>query len=148
MAPIPATEKICSVCDGAFAPEDLALFGEHSVCAGRQPGFVQSLRQGMAEPLAPKEVHYAGFWIRVCAQLVDLVILTAFRLLPAYAAWATAGGLSQAVQTDLTLMNSLCHYRLFLLLLDALRRDARKDDPWSKGDRREWGATTASRTLV
>ena len=92
MAPVPATEKPCGVCGGVFAPGDLAVFGEHSVCAGCQPGFVQSLRQGMMEPVATvKEAHFAGFWIRVCAQLVDMVIVTAAQL-----AFGFMGGIAMA----------------------------------------------------
>jgi uncharacterized RDD family membrane protein YckC len=74
-------EKACSSCEQAFAPEDLAVFGEHSVCAACQPAFVQTYRQGMVGTVAPTEFHYAGFWIRFCAQLIDFIITGAFAFL-------------------------------------------------------------------
>src|SRR5258708_36674728 len=81
-------ERTCSSCGRAFAQEDLAVFGEHSVCAACQPAFVQSYRQGMVDAVAaPKEFHYAGFWIRVCAEVIDTLILMAFQL----ALFAVAG---------------------------------------------------------
>jgi uncharacterized RDD family membrane protein YckC len=52
------------------------VFGDKYVCAGCQPAWVQSLRQGM--PGAYVEAgtrHYAGFWIRAVSQVIDTIIL-------------------------------------------------------------------------
>jgi len=107
MAPAPAVQKPCSVCGGVFAPEDLAVFGERSVCAGCKPGFVQSYRQGMVEPVAPKEVRYAGFWIRVCAEVIDLLICLAVRALLVLIVAVFSSRISLAVVTDLRIIGFL-----------------------------------------
>jgi uncharacterized RDD family membrane protein YckC len=68
-----ATQRPCSSCGRLFAVGDLALFGEAAICADCKPLWVQRLSQGMIAT-APGLRHYAGFWIRVLAQLIDGII--------------------------------------------------------------------------
>ena len=70
--------KYCNSCGNQFPVSDLAMFGESAVCMTCKPGYVQRLRQGMTST-APPLFNYAGFWVRVVAQLIDGVILSAVR---------------------------------------------------------------------
>jgi uncharacterized RDD family membrane protein YckC len=63
----------CSSCGCLFAEGDLALFGESAICTDCKPVWMQRLRQGMITT-GPAVHRYAGFWIRVVAQLIDGVI--------------------------------------------------------------------------
>jgi len=73
-----------------------------------QPAFVQSYRQGMVET-PPREFHYAGFWIRVCAQAVDILILYLFQLAVALVAGVVMSGptIPEGVLTDLQIIEFL-----------------------------------------
>jgi uncharacterized RDD family membrane protein YckC len=82
MSSVPAiqpADQQCNSCEGRFSPDDLATFGESRVCAACQPAWVQALRQGTAEAavILPQTYHYAGFWIRLLAQVIDMLILLA-----------------------------------------------------------------------
>jgi len=67
------TERPCNSCGRLFAAGDLALFGETAICPECKPTWVQQLRQGMVTTV-PGIHRYAGFWIRVVAQLIDGII--------------------------------------------------------------------------
>jgi uncharacterized RDD family membrane protein YckC len=56
-----------------FLEDELIRFGDALVCAGCKPLFVQKLREGVAPA---GEMVYAGFWIRVGARVIDIIILT------------------------------------------------------------------------
>jgi uncharacterized RDD family membrane protein YckC len=81
----------CTTCGASFEADDLAVFGEHSVCAACQPAFVQAYRQGTV-PAAqfPTEFHYAGFWIRAAAQTIDTLIVIAFQMVLGFVAGLAA----------------------------------------------------------
>ena len=64
--------RYCSECGRQTALDDLAHFGDRFVCAFCKDSFAQKLREGVAPEAA---VMLAGFWIRVGAYLIDLIIL-------------------------------------------------------------------------
>jgi len=68
-----ATQSHCNSCGRLFAAGDLAMFGETAICTDCKPAWVQQFRQGMVTTV-PGMYRYAGFWIRVVAQLIDGVI--------------------------------------------------------------------------
>ncbi len=72
-APLSAMQRACNSCGLLFPSSDLAMFGETAICTACKPMWVQRLRQGMVSA-APLPYHYAGFWIRVVAQLIDSLI--------------------------------------------------------------------------
>ena len=67
------TERPCNSCGRLFAVGDLAMFGETAICTDCKPAWVQQFRQGMVTTV-PGTYRYAGFWIRVVAQLIDSLI--------------------------------------------------------------------------
>jgi len=69
-----APMRPCHSCGRTFAAGDLAMFGESAICAQCKPAWMQRLRQGMTTT-APGMRRYAGFWIRVVAQLIDGMIV-------------------------------------------------------------------------
>jgi uncharacterized RDD family membrane protein YckC len=52
--------------------DELIRIGDALVCAGCKPLFVQKLREGVT---VAGEMVYAGFWIRVGAKIIDVIIL-------------------------------------------------------------------------
>lgn len=72
--------RFCTSCGNRFPAADLALFGDSAVCAACKPAYVQRLRQGMTST-APPLFHYAGFWIRFIAYIIDSIFLQAARFL-------------------------------------------------------------------
>jgi uncharacterized RDD family membrane protein YckC len=62
----------CSVCGRGFSEDAVIKAGEYRVCADCKPVFLQRLREGV--PLS-QELRYGGFWIRVGAQIIDVIIL-------------------------------------------------------------------------
>jgi uncharacterized RDD family membrane protein YckC len=62
----------CSECGRPTTVEELARFGNTLVCSACKNNYVQKLREGAA-PVAV--AHYAGFWLRVVAYLIDGIIL-------------------------------------------------------------------------
>jgi uncharacterized RDD family membrane protein YckC len=102
----------CRACGREFAPADLAVFGEHSVCAECQPGWVQQYRQGMLSVAAPAEVRYAGFWIRAAALLIDSLILGTFQFVVEFVVGyvlsrAGVSPIPEAIEMDLQVMSLL-----------------------------------------
>jgi uncharacterized RDD family membrane protein YckC len=69
LAPI---TRFCSQCGRPYPAEDLARFGDQLICVSCKDVFTQRWREGADATTA---VEYAGFWIRVGAQLIDSVIL-------------------------------------------------------------------------
>lgn len=66
----------CASCGRTFPTSDLAMFGDAAICVECKPAWVQRMRQGMANAI-PGQLRYAGFWIRLVAQFIDGVLLTA-----------------------------------------------------------------------
>jgi uncharacterized RDD family membrane protein YckC len=73
MNPIP-TGKIlyCSQCGQAKSEQELAHFGDILVCGACKPAYAQGLGEGVAARAA---FHYAGFWIRFVAIVIDGLIV-------------------------------------------------------------------------
>jgi uncharacterized RDD family membrane protein YckC len=62
----------CSQCGQAKSEQELAHFGDILVCGSCKPAYAQGLSEGIA---ARGVFHYAGFWIRVVAAVIDAVIV-------------------------------------------------------------------------
>lgn len=83
VAPLPpgtaptGNEVVCAECHQVFQRADTIQYGNAWVCANCKPGFVQRLQQGgpMAMPGAAAGMHYAGFWIRFLAKVIDGLIV-------------------------------------------------------------------------
>jgi len=65
--------RYCSQCGQPSPLDHLAHFGATLVCPNCKSSYVQKLREGVA--FAAPVFHYAGFWIRFVAVLIDVVIL-------------------------------------------------------------------------
>jgi uncharacterized RDD family membrane protein YckC len=75
--PSPATATgtgFCSECGRPFTPDLLVKIGQTSVCAECKPVYLQKLREGVSSTTVSR--HYAGFWIRFVARLIDNALLT------------------------------------------------------------------------
>jgi len=57
-----------------YFDDELIQFGDALVCGKCKPLFVQKLREGVT---VAGEMVYAGFWIRVGAKVIDVIILYA-----------------------------------------------------------------------
>jgi uncharacterized RDD family membrane protein YckC len=57
-----------------YFEDELIRFGDALVCGKCKPLFVQKLREGVT---VAGEMVYAGFWIRVGAKIIDVIILWA-----------------------------------------------------------------------
>ncbi len=68
------TAKNCSECGMVFFDDELIRFGDALVCGKCKPLYVQKLREGVT---VAGEMVYAGFWIRVGAKIIDVIILYA-----------------------------------------------------------------------
>ncbi len=66
----------CAECGRYFPAEQVIPFGAMQVCGACKPVFFQRVRQGTVPPLA---TPYAGFGIRVCAKVIDWVIVGVFQ---------------------------------------------------------------------
>jgi len=62
----------CSQCGLEFPASEIITYENNYVCGGCKPIFVQKLREGMN---LSTTTHYAGFWIRVGAKIIDIIIL-------------------------------------------------------------------------
>jgi uncharacterized RDD family membrane protein YckC len=73
MNPTPTkTIRYCSQCGQAKSEQELAHFGDILVCGSCKPAYAQGLSEGIA---AQGAFHYAGFWIRFVAYLIDALIV-------------------------------------------------------------------------
>lgn len=75
----PAGQVACREC-GKFVPiEDTMQINGVAICAACKPIYVQKMREGtvafVANAPAPHAPHFAGFWIRVGAYVIDQIIL-------------------------------------------------------------------------
>lgn len=64
----------CSECGLVYFEDELIRFGDAWVCGKCKPLFVQKLREGVT---VGGDMVYAGFWIRVGAKIIDVIILWA-----------------------------------------------------------------------
>ena len=65
----------CAICENEFEEGEVVRIGEHCVCTGCKPAFVERLREGL--PIVSPVRVYGGFWRRVGAQLLDGIVLLA-----------------------------------------------------------------------
>jgi len=65
--------RYCSQCGQPAPLDQLARFGDTLICPNCKNSYVQKLREGVV-PIRPL-FHYAGFWIRFVAALIDSIIL-------------------------------------------------------------------------
>ncbi len=72
--PSGVNEAVCAECGKMFPVDEMIRHGSAYICAGCKPVFMQKLAEG-APILAPGELRYAGFWIRVVAKILDILIL-------------------------------------------------------------------------
>lgn len=73
MTPIPAGKNFyCSQCGQPKSEQELAHFGDILVCGSCKPAYAQGLGEGVAARTA---FHYAGFWIRFVAVVIDGLIV-------------------------------------------------------------------------
>ena len=70
--PIAGPVHRCADCGNTFAETDMIAFENAWVCAGCKPVFVQKLKEGVLPGVI---MRYGGFWIRVCAKIIDTIIL-------------------------------------------------------------------------
>lgn len=64
-------QVVCMECRRTVPREETIQYGASYVCAACKPVFVQRLREG-AE--APGTMTYGGFWIRLAAKLIDILL--------------------------------------------------------------------------
>lgn len=64
----------CSLCGRTVSPEDFILIDGCRVCSDCKPDFEQRLAEHADMPI-PGRRHFAGFWIRAVAYLIDYCIL-------------------------------------------------------------------------
>jgi len=76
-----AAEAVCSECGRMFPMAETIRHGDSNICASCKPVFLQRLREGAR--VGPAGMHYAGFWIRFAAKLLDGLILGAIIIVPA-----------------------------------------------------------------
>ena len=67
-------QVLCRECGNLVPAEDALQMGDATICASCKPTHLQKMREGLATA-APPPFHYAGFWIRVPAAIIDGVIL-------------------------------------------------------------------------
>lgn len=77
----PATpgQLTCRECGQLVAEEDTLRIDGATICAACKPTYLQKMREGAVSP-PPADApafHYAGFWIRVPAAVIDGVLLIA-----------------------------------------------------------------------
>lgn len=77
-------EVTCVECGGRFSRDNAIQYGSTWVCATCKPTFVQKLKEGATVGAAagPAAMHYAGFWIRVGAKIIDGLIFMVILGLP------------------------------------------------------------------
>ncbi len=63
---------LCTQCRKLVPADETMQFGNAIICSACKPIYIQKLREGAA--VTPSQ-HYAGFWIRVAAYVIDQVIL-------------------------------------------------------------------------
>jgi uncharacterized RDD family membrane protein YckC len=70
--PVSVDSGYCSECGRPFPVSQLVAIGGASVCAQCKPIYLQRFREG-GQAIGTR--HYAGFWIRFVAWIIDAVIL-------------------------------------------------------------------------
>jgi uncharacterized RDD family membrane protein YckC len=79
----PAAQAYCSQCGRKYATDDLIQYQGMTICAACKTVFFQRLKEGATLPGA---IAYAGFWIRVGAEIIDGIIMYVVNLIIGFAA--------------------------------------------------------------
>lgn len=69
---------VCVECGRSLPPSEVVQIEGRFVCGPCKPLLVQKLKEGIA---LPGMLHYAGFWIRFGAKVIDWIILYVLNLL-------------------------------------------------------------------
>ena len=76
-----APTAVCAVCSQSFPADAVVRIADAPVCANCKPVYLQRLREGAAvAEAAASPLQYAGFWIRVCATVLDTILLFAISI--------------------------------------------------------------------
>ncbi len=67
----------CCECHRSFSQENMIKYGELWICGDCKPVFVQKLKEGVRT----HNMNYAGFWIRLAAYIIDIIILFAVNMI-------------------------------------------------------------------
>jgi uncharacterized RDD family membrane protein YckC len=103
--------NLCSECGRALNEDELIRFGNALVCAECKPLYVQKLREGVAPA---GEMVFAGFWIRVGAKIIDIIILWALGFAVSFlGGFFIAGSLSSGSQIPIRFISG----NIFITLL-------------------------------
>jgi uncharacterized RDD family membrane protein YckC len=65
------SEVQCAECGKTFPADEVVRIDGRAVCAGCKPIAMQRLKEGVA---LPGTMIYAGFWIRLGAKIIDIII--------------------------------------------------------------------------
>jgi uncharacterized RDD family membrane protein YckC len=82
----------CAECRRPHSADDLARFGVVLVCSDCKNRYVQKLREGVT---SAAQGHYAGFWVRCVAWLIDGIILMVIGSIVQFALVGSAGAFRQ-----------------------------------------------------
>jgi uncharacterized RDD family membrane protein YckC len=63
---------VCAECGKVFPTSEMIQYENSWVCGNCKPIFFQKIREGVS---TPRDMTYAGFWIRVGAKILDGIIL-------------------------------------------------------------------------
>ena len=85
----PPGQVLCAECGQAFPPEEVIRHGNQFICAACKPVFLQKLKEGVVPQAA---LNYAGFWIRLVAYIVDVVLMDIVMIPLSFAVRASVGG--------------------------------------------------------
>ena len=69
-----APRSFCSMCGKSFLQENLIPFENKLICARCKPTFLQQIKEN-AEVTGKTILHYAGFWKRALAIILDAIVL-------------------------------------------------------------------------
>ncbi|MBI9076890.1 MAG: RDD family protein [Desulfatibacillum sp.] len=72
-AMLPEGQVKCSECQKVLSEDEVIRHGESVICEDCKPMFLQKLKEGSWTDGA---MHYAGFWIRAGAKIIDMIIIS------------------------------------------------------------------------
>lgn len=81
----------CSQCGRNFAHSDLVQIAGNWVCADCKPAFLSRVMASGTAMASPMGWHYAGFWVRFGARLIDGILLGVVQASLALAIFGTFG---------------------------------------------------------
>jgi uncharacterized RDD family membrane protein YckC/ribosomal protein S27AE len=72
VAAVGPDRTVCVECGKVFPTSEMIQYEDSWVCGNCKPIFFQKIREGVS---APRDLTYAGFWIRAGAKILDGIIL-------------------------------------------------------------------------